>query len=297
MSPLKIALVCLFVAQFLHAQLPEPEKFDPDVTHWLPATPPAKEDKEKRQRFFAHGNYSFREWHVHVKDGRVLAVPAHEAPREESRPVLADLAEALFPTTVEPLLFTPFGKGWLGAVNRGEFGCTVFSLSADEKKMTKLSTNHHVSQFIRLASRQFAVEGLAHMGTDEGSILEFTHQPEGWKMETFVKLPSCGYAATRLSDEAMYVVTSDALLRVSLDKKVQTLISEPEWGMLYPNSLALDPDGHHLWVGMRNFVVRVGLKSKVPAMEYFVPEKSFLPPLEAKAPQTPEDPFSPATAK
>ncbi len=298
MSPRLIVLSGLLVSQTLPAQSPEPEEFDPDVTRWLKASPPAKTDEKKHQRFFAHANFSAREWYVHAQDGRVLANQMPAPPQEGNLPVLAQLAQQLFPMNLDPLLFTPVDEGWLGAVNRGEFGASVFWLSADEKRMTRLSNEHHVSQFIQLSSRHFAVEGLRHMGINDGSIIEFTKQPEGWKVETLVKLPSCGYAATRLSDQAMYVVTSDALLKVSLDKDVQTLISEPKLGMLFPTSVALDPGGRCVWIGMRYFVVRVNLAAKEPGMEYLLPGESSLKQLEESVKsQDLNDPFAPRPTK
>jgi hypothetical protein len=178
----------------------------------------------------------------------------------------------------EPNAVHKVSDGWLVSYNRGEFGGAVWWFSADGSDRRAIS-KHRVSQFITHQKRILAVEGLAHLGSSEGSVIEFTRQ-EHWTVSTFIDLPQSGEVVVPLPDERLCIVASDMLLALSMDGRLEVLIPNARWGSLYPNSAVYDQASQTLYIGMRQFVARYKV---TPANHSFVltaPSKAFLSPYD-----------------
>jgi len=165
--------------------------------------------------------------------------------------------------------------GWLIAYNRGEWGGSLWWFGGDGKDHYKVS-GHQVNQFLRYKGRIFAVEGLSHLGSSEGSVIEVALQDKRWKAVTFVQLPASDEAAADLPDGRLCVLTSDMLFALSLDKKLELLLPAPDWTSLQPSSLAVDAKAGVVYIGMRQFVARYRLNETDHQFQYSVPGKEFL---------------------
>lgn len=252
-----------------HAQ----EKLDRDVARWTAVQPPPRSDWQKYYDFLNLANHSEHEWIVRQENGKVVA-----SLKDDNKPSASDAPA--FDTTVQlqaskgpANMFLKVDDGWIAAYNRGEFGAAVYWFNSDGKKRQKLS-DHQINQFMVDNGRIFAVEGLAHM-VSRGSMIELRKEKGQWTVEEFFPLSGSAEAIAQVSSGDYVIVTSDMLLRVNLEKEINILIPNGDWGALYPNSVAIADDGY-IYIGMRQFVVKCKLSKSVQSFTFLVPNKAWL---------------------
>jgi hypothetical protein len=110
----------------------------------------------------------------------------------------------------------------------------------------------------------------------EGSIIRIARpEPKArWQATTVTTLPFAPYAISVQRDGAMLVTLSDSLVRVGDDRKAFTLLSDPLWQRLYPNSSVLSSDEQKLYIGMRQFVGEFDIPTK--KLRLLIPSAEFL---------------------
>ncbi len=148
--------------------------------------------------------------------------------------------------------------GYLVGFDRGEFGGSLFWFSTDGKKHYKI-TNLNLQQFILRNGEVYAIQGLAHMGTNQGSIVKLTKKKK-WLSTEYVRLPAAPRAVILDKQKNFLIICSSSLLNVDGKGKVSTLITNDSWlYYLYPNSILLDDE--LVYLGMRAGVLRYNLSS------------------------------------
>lgn len=95
-----------------------------------------------------------------------------------------------------------------------------------------------------------------------------------WQASRVVRLPYAPRTVAVRHDGVLLIVLSESLVSVSLDRQVNTLISDAPWGGLYPASSILLPDESRLFIGMRQFVGEVDLATN--RLRLLVPSTEFL---------------------
>jgi len=254
-----------------------PAEYEHDVSLWKPVPVPPRTSYEAHGLFFSRANTANVEWTVLRQGQKVTAALGYgvvEIPFSE-RPDF-DMAMPLRSNpSVIPNRVLKVSDGWLAGYNRGEFGAFLWWFSADGKEKYKIS-DHQINEFIVHNRRIFAVEGLAHMGFDDGSLIEISQKGGKWAADTFVDLPESGDAVTILKDDRFCIATSRMLLAISLDKRIELLSSHSDWGWLPVNSIAVDTQSEHVYVGMRQFVARYNLKRNDHSYEFLLPSLKFL---------------------
>ena len=140
--------------------------------------------------------------------------------------------------------------------------------------------------FFTLKDGIHAIEGLAHLGGSRGSVIRVARPRAGahWQALTVVKLLSAPYAISLPKDGTLLITLSDSLVSVGPDRKIATLLADPPWGGFYPSSSILSPDGHLLYIGMRQFVGEFDLKTK--KFRFLIPSKDFLNKLSKEEEET-----------
>jgi hypothetical protein len=249
----------------------EPE-YVQDVTRWQAVDVPSASDRGARMVWSFAANYSRLNWRVFTQDGEVRARLRSEVP---------DMGR-------QKLGFTPEGgkfsrtsataavdDGWLIAFNEGEFGGALYWFSRDGKRSYAISDDQIVDFFAR-ADGIYAIEGLAHLGGSRGSVLRITRPKEGarWQAQSVAALPSAPYAVAVQRDGTAAITLSYSLVSVGTDLKVKTLYPDAPWGELYPSTSVLAADEQKLYIGMRQFVGEVDLKTKT--LRCLIPSAQFL---------------------
>ncbi len=150
--------------------------------------------------------------------------------------------------------------GYLVGFDRGEWGGDLYWFSDDGKQYYKISNDQVVGFSVRDA-KFYAIQGLAHLNTSEGSLIEIKKDNGKWSSSTYLALSTAPSAIGLDSKDNFVVVTSSDLLSIDTNKKINTLISKGMWDVyLYPNSLVVDNDV--LFIGMRAGVFKYNLLTK-----------------------------------
>jgi hypothetical protein len=222
--------------------------------------------------WFSAANDSKYEWRVSLVDGQpraCLATEPSQTPRNE--PGFKPQAERFHRASA----FASVDDGWLVGFNDGEFGAALYWFSSDGKQNYKIS-DHQIVDFFSLPTGVHAIEGLAHLGLSQGSVIRIARPKAGerWQAGTFAQLPFAPYAISVRRDSFMLITLSDSLVSVDPDRAIQPLLSNAPWSGFYPNSSVLLPNEKELYVGMRQFVGEFDLTTK--RLRLLVPSKEFL---------------------
>ncbi|MBE2282096.1 MAG: hypothetical protein IAE77_01395 [Prosthecobacter sp.] len=273
----RIAISLLAATSMCLAADEPPKVYEHDVALWKEVPVPPRTSYEDHGVFFQRANQANVEWTVERQEKTVRAVLSNgrnETP-EANRPSFSmEMPLGSLPS-VAPVQVLNVNDGWLAGYNRGEFGAALWWYAIDGKQRSKISDDQ-VNQFIVHKERIFAVEGLAHLGMDDGTLIEIRHNGNQWTAATFVELPGCGQAITVLDDGRFCIATMSMLLAVSLDKKMEILVPRAEWTWLPVNSITVDAKSENVYIGMRQFVARYNLKANDHSYQFLIPSLDFL---------------------
>ena len=254
-----------------------PKDFEPDVMKWVVVARPPRESEDAYRLFMACAASCKADWKVFATQTGIRATMTaieRDSANSERPPFSGEEPNYVGPYK-RPAYTIKVSDGWLIAYNRGEWGASLWWFSGDGKEHYKIS-DHQVNQFLRYKGRIFAVEGLSHLGSSGGSVIEVAIDDKKWKASTFVQLPVSGVAIAELPDGRLCVLTSDMLFALSLDKKLELLLPVPDWARLRPSSLAVDATAGVVYIGMRQFVAQYRLSETDHQFQYSVPGKEFL---------------------
>jgi len=150
--------------------------------------------------------------------------------------------------------------GYLVGFYRGEFGGSLYWFSKDGKSNYGIS-GHKIVQFIKRANKIYAVEGLAHMGISRGSIIEIRMIDNRWAASNYLELPSAPDGIDLDGQNNFIIITSESLLSIDTNKKIDTLIPRGFWSaLLYPTSIVVKDK--IAYVGMRKGILKFNLTTR-----------------------------------
>ncbi len=252
--------------------------FPADVAQWQSVAVPAESDRGARMAWFYAADYSRTEWSVLVDHDVVQARldgPRHEL-SEPGPPFDAHAGKFRGASS-----FWRVDDGWLVGFNHGEWGGALYWFSSDGKRNYKIS-DHQIVRFFRVADKLHAIEGLAHLSLDEGSVIRISRAAprRRWRAETFAKLSSAPSAVSVRADDTMLVTLSTALVSIDRRGTIETLLADQPWAGLYPNSSVISPDGQKLYIGMRQYVGEIDLHTAT--LRLLIPSAEFLNKLPAE---------------
>jgi hypothetical protein len=243
-----------------------------EVARWQDVNVPSGADKGSRMVWFYAANHSGHEWRVFTDHDQICAQLSTAKPQDQGeRPKFTPKVGRFHGAST----FADVDDGWLVAFNQGEFGAALYWFSRDGKDNYKVS-DHQVVDFFSVAETLYAIEGLAHLIMSEGSIIRIARPQRDahWQASVVTKLPFAPYATSVRRDGTMLITLSDALVSVGKDYKINTLLPDPPWSDLYPNSSILSRDERKLYIGMRQFVGEFDLSTK--KLRLLVPSHAFL---------------------
>lgn len=214
-------------------------------------------------------NLSRKEWQVTLSDaGRILIA---QDPATVGKPRATDLPPGVKHQQgmVGSHSTVKLKNGWLLGFDAGEFGGGLW-FAAFNGPVQRLSSEN-IHGFIETARNVLIFTGLSHMGYDSGKVLTvpFALETEA-DLKTLVDLDGAPEAFTKVSDDAVLVVTTHGVSRIEADGSMRKLLSR-NFGMLYPNSIVSTKDGA-IYAGMRLFVVRLVPASGGYKQEWLLPK-------------------------
>lgn len=196
-------------------------------------------------------NHASDEWQVAIENGTVAFAESKE-PEADTGPALPFEPKPA-PEERGRRHVLAVSDGFLVGFDAGEFDGGLYWYSTDGTKATKLADQNVHGLVAFGPDRAASIEGLSHLTSSEGNVRWVEHAGS-WRSGALTALdagPSTFVATT----DAIYVVTKQSLMRVGKDRKA-VAIQPMRTAQLYPDSMAIDPRGE-LWIGMRQFVVRL----------------------------------------
>ena len=219
-------------------------------------------------------NYSIRrEWRVSVSNGAIeIAVIPFERGGAQSQV----FKKQELPPGIERVKgmvglqsTLKLQNGWLLGFDGGEFGGGLWFAGNDGE--TQMLGGENVRGFVETTQGILVLAGLAHMTLDSGKVFILPYAVKSPRDAKFlVELDGAPQAFTKVSDDAMLVVTTRGVSRVSSSGRSEPLLHR-DFSLLYPNSVAATPDGA-IYVGMRLFVARLTPHAEEYLEQWMVPD-------------------------
>jgi hypothetical protein len=201
-----------------------------------------------------HGaNYASDEWQVAIDHGVVTFTEAKDH-EPDSGPPLPFTPKSPVPEKGRQHVVA-VSDGFLVGYDSGEWGGALVWYSKDGTAETKLA-DENVRGLVAVGPELFAsIEGLAHITISEGNVRWIEHAgPRNWRAGALTKLDGAPRTFAVTAD-TIYLLTTESLERVGKDHKA-VAIQPMTTSLLYPGSMAISDDGE-VWIGMRQFVVRL----------------------------------------
>ena len=137
--------------------------------------------------------------------------------------------------------------------DRGEWGGSLWWFSLTGHHRYRIF-DRNVRAVLLHRGSVLALSGLAHLGTDEGTLLELKLHGGQWRIETTTDVGANPEAHTVDRRGRLLIATNEGLMTYS-EGRLTTLRSS-NYHLLYPSSVAEGSDGR-IFVGMRHVVARV----------------------------------------
>lgn len=164
----------------------------------------------------------------------------------------------------------PFHGGTLKGEDDGEFGGGLWWI-APNGQAAKIG-NENIRGLIQTSFGMFALAGLAHLGTDYGTV--YRVNDEGRLPPNITSVASLGDAPEALTLDSLgdlVIVTSRSIQKFKSSGKIQKL-TDVDYSGLFPTSVAIDSRGI-IYVGLRHFVTRlISVNGKVQE-DWLVPNE------------------------
>jgi hypothetical protein len=269
----RLATIPVALAQFVSAAEPQ---YNPDVGTWQAVALPAYSDYTASTAWSYAANASPYEWTVFAKDSKVCAQTDGQKTTSDRIKGLGFIPRAEGLKAVAAI--APVVDGYLVGFNEGEWGAVLYWFSRDGKCSYKVS-EHQVVDFVVISKTLYAIEGLSHLIFSHGSIIKITRSNDRgrWEAHEWVKLPFAPEAVSLTRDDSMVIALSDALVAVDTRGKIDFLVRDAPWRVLYLSSSVLSADGDKVYLGMRQYVGEFNMKSK--ELRMLIPSQEFLNPV------------------
>ena len=262
------------------------ETYARNISSWIEVEPPADNDTEGCRDWFQTTNQSRTEWRVCLSNGQICAEMFDPIVVRRGRPVCAPP----FP------LFEPMGPrwkpketydfrsihvsdGWIVGYYRGEFGGHLCWYGDDGVDTYKI-TNHNVVQFFAWLGNLYAIEGCAHLGIADGSLLRLERDNDDgrWTAVQVLDLDDAPYSVVERESGSLLITLSKHIVEVRRDMVLRTILDLSDsnfgWSHLYPKTSVLSADEQKLYIGMRQFVAELDIRSG--RLRYLLPSLRFI---------------------
>jgi hypothetical protein len=205
-------------------------------------------------------NYS-KDWYVTLKKNKIYASIIKNRGDTIPFKITVNPRKSVFDKFYGEQHIVKVSDGFLIGFYAGEWGGSLYWFSEDGKQNYKIS-DHMVIQFIKRERKLYAIEGLAHMGTSYGNIIELNKVDGKWIAKEYLRLPLAPAGIT-LYDANFIVITSDSLLQINKDATITTLIEKGFWKIyLYPRSENIKIKKNIAYFGMRGGIFKYSLTTE-----------------------------------
>ncbi|GEO02542.1 hypothetical protein AAE02nite_02060 [Adhaeribacter aerolatus] len=159
-------------------------------------------------------------------------------------------------------------KGFLIGLNHGEFGGGLLFVSNDGLTSYKIGEFLRIKDIFEWNSRIYAIEGLAHLGSSNGQIIEIFKENGSWKYKTLSKLIEAPALIAKANNQQI-IITSQYILRLTANLEIEEILKAPfYWGVLYPSSIHIE--NKTLYLAMRQGVLEIENFETTPKYRWYI---------------------------
>ena len=156
-------------------------------------------------------------------------------------------------------VFLELENVYLRGIDKGEFGGDL-SFIRKGNKQSILIKKGNIKFIFELDGKIYFIEGLAHMGIDEGAMYRLDNINGKFSYEKILDFEDAPEAYMIYNDKIYIAGHENFYVIDKLNKK--QILKKTFWGGLYPNSLAT-LDGKNIYVGMRGGYALVNTETGV----------------------------------
>lgn len=149
-------------------------------------------------------------------------------------------------------------NGWLVGFDRGEWGGALYWFS-ENGKSKYLIADGNIHNIISLNKKIYITQGLAHLGSDSGSISEVELNNGKWIKTKTQILNGCPFQSTIYEDKILILTTNSVILCNSALKTLENFENK-FIDNLYPNSVIVYEK--IAYFGMRGGILKIDLENK-----------------------------------
>ncbi|MCX6319592.1 MAG: hypothetical protein NTW29_20105 [Bacteroidetes bacterium] len=236
----------------------------PDLTNWKIDTLPTGD------RIYT-ANHSPDNW-IFSKSGEKWEVVKNDFKREngDSLPFPPDFIAKNLKEIRGNRYVKKTADGFLVGLNKGEFGGGLYFIKPDGLDGYEIARYLNIRTIFEYKSKYFAIEGLAHLGSERGQILEIFKSDTVWKYTSLTHLIEAPALITDYNNEKV-IVTSQYLLKFGSEFTVSEILKSPlYWGVLYPSSILIN--NADIYLAMRKGVLKIKAFDTNPAYEWYTPK-------------------------
>ncbi|UIR54782.1 hypothetical protein LZQ00_10890 [Sphingobacterium sp. SRCM116780] len=151
-------------------------------------------------------------------------------------------------THADPSDFQITDNGFLISVNRGEWGGELYWFSKNGKKNYHVDAGNYI-QFITRSNDILVLEGLAHLGTSDGRIMQLIKKEDIWTAQKYLELPFAPQTACLDKEDNILIVTTKNIVSVDKNKQIKSIVSFDLWED-HSTSSSIIMHNNILYVGM-----------------------------------------------
>lgn len=152
-------------------------------------------------------------------------------------------------------------NGKLNGTGHGEWGGKLSFISNDTTKKEIQIKEGNIQSIFSLKNKIYFVEGLAHMGINEGALFKLKKKNDSFQYKKIINFEDAPEALW-FSNNVIFIAGYENFYKIStLDFKKQLLFKNTFWSSLYPNSIAVF-DEKNIYVGIRSGYVKLDLIDK-----------------------------------
>jgi len=157
--------------------------------------------------------------------------------------------------------------GYIIGCNSGEFGGGLWFLSLDGENSYEIAPFNRVLQIFEFNKKIYFTEGLSHLGTSRGRIIEIKKNLNKWNIFREYKLPDAP-KVIKQEDNNLLILTSEHLM-IFDNKKLTKILKAPfYWGVLNPNSIVIK--NSDIYIGMIKGILKISNFRESPKYKWYI---------------------------
>ena len=216
------------------------------------------------------GLWDVRDWKVSLQ-GQVLKIQDYQPPAVRCKFPFRIKSATPDDGIYGDCVYERVNDGWLVGYNAGEFGGSLWWVSADGRRSTRLSRENVVA-FAELSTEKLVLVGLSHLGGHRGKVLKIGGPtPSGWKVKTLVDLKAAPRAVLKESPSSLLLLTEESLFRIGKTEGLRRRWKGTRF-IWYTKSM-VRTQTRIIFIGTRHFVIKLTPTQGGFREEWFEPPK------------------------